>query len=224
MPFYVCFLDCKKAIDSVNRRILFTKLNKLSVSKHIFIVRYQVVVNSMVFINVDLYLTDKLPQNVGVPQGDRLAPILFTVFIANLDLFFKENIIFSRLLCRWFTPGIERRVKTTTSSVNSGEILRKKIFGSQKRKTQSNKITKRKRLCHYNQLTYRNTLLEFVKSFLNLLGVILQRNANPTKNVKHLRRKALVGTNTLSMKIDLAEVQLNTTKTIFEPIILPSAA
>ena len=89
-------------------------------------------------------------------------------------------------------------------------------------KTKVLKIRKAARLCHYDRLTYRNTLLEFENSFI-YLGVILQTNAYPNKHLKHLRRKALVGTNTLSMKIDLAKVQVNTARTLFETIILPSA-
>ena len=49
------------------------------------------------------------------------------------------------------------------------------------------------------------------------------RIQHPTKHLKHLRRKALIGTKTLSVKIDLAKVQLSTAMTLFESIILPSA-
>ena len=45
----------------------------------------------MVFIKIDQYFTEKLPQKVGVPQGDRLAPLLLTVVIADLDLFSKKT-------------------------------------------------------------------------------------------------------------------------------------
>ena len=89
-------------------------------------------------------------------------------------------------------------------------------------KTKVTKIRKACRLCHYDKLTYRKTILEFVNSF-NYLGVILQSNANPTKHLKQLRRKVLVGNYILSRKMDLAKEQLNTTRTLFESKILPSA-
>ena len=86
-------------------------------------------------------------------------------------------------------------------------------------------IQKAGRLCHHDQLTDRNTSVEFVNFFI-YLGVwelFLQTNAIPTKHLKHSRRKAFVGTNTLSMKMYLANVQLNTARTLFETKILPSA-
>ena len=46
----------------------------------------------MVFYRIDQYLTDKLTQNGGVYQSGRLAPFLFTVSIANLDLFLRKTV------------------------------------------------------------------------------------------------------------------------------------
>ena len=176
----------------------------------------------MVFIRIDQYLTGKLPKDVGVPQADRLAPIRFTVFIVDLDWFSRKtkvSVVFyadDLALGHRDLSKIQQALLTLENDCVNNDLEVKT------RKTKVMKIRKAGKLNHYDHLIYRNTVLEFVNSF-KYLGVILQTNANPTKHLKHLRRRALVGTITLSMKMDLTEVQLSTARTLFESTILPSA-
>ena len=96
----------------------------MGISAHFFNALYQCVVNIMVFIRIDHYLKDKLPQKVGVPQDDRLAPLFFTVFNTNLDLVVRKTEVLVVFYTDDFALG-HRPVKTTTSNVNFGENLRK---------------------------------------------------------------------------------------------------
>ena len=68
-------------------------------------------------------------------------------------------------------------------------------------------------------MTYKNA---FLVIFFIYMGFLLQINANPTKRLEKLRIKALVGSKTLSMKLNLAKVQLKTTGIFFETIMFPS--
>ena len=175
----------------------------------------------MVSIRIDEYLTDELHQNVGVPQGDRLAPLLLTVFIADLDLFLGKTGVSVVFYADDLALGHTDLSKLQQAMLTLKKYCVNNDLEANTGKTKVMKIRKAGRLCHYDQLTYRNTTMEFVNSF-NYLGVISRTNAYLTKHLKHLR-EALLGANTLSMKTDLAKVQLNTARTLFETIILPSA-
>ena len=223
MHFSACSLDFKKAFDSINQRILFTILHTLCISTHFVYVLYQCVVTNMMFVRIDQYHSDKLSLNVDVLHGNRLVLFLFTLLIVDLDLFSKktgDSVVFyadvlalgrtdvSKPQEARFTLG--KHCVITDLEVNTG-------------KTKVTKIRKAGRLSQYDQLTYRNTLLYFVNSF-KFLGVILQTKANPTKHPKHLRRKALVRSKSLSLKMDQAKMQLKRGRTLFESLITPSAS
>ena len=168
------------------------------------------------------HLTDKLTQNVGVPNGDRLAPLFFTIFVANLELILRNTEISGVFYADEFVLGHTELSKLQQAILIVEQFCVNVDLEVNTGKTKVMKTRKASRLRHYDQLTYRNTLLEFVTSF-NYLGVILQTNAKPIKHLKHSRRRGLFGTKTPSMRKDLAKLQLKTAWTLFESIIFPSA-
>ena len=176
----------------------------------------------MVFIRIDQYLTDKRPQVDGVPQSFRFALLLFTVFNAELDFFSGKAGVSVLVYANDLALGHTDLSKLDQAKLISDKNCVNDDLEFKTGRTNVMKIRRTARLCHNDQLTNINTPLDFMNS-LNYLGVILQTNTNPNKHLKHLSRKALVGTLTLSMKKDLAKVQLTTAKTPFETITLPPA-
>ena len=181
MPYYICFVDFRKAFDFINRRILFTKLHTLGISGHFLNVLFQRVVNNFVYIRIDQYLTDQLPQNIGVPQGDRLAPLLFTVFIADLDIFLRKTGVTVVFYADDLAIGHTDLSKLQRALLTLGKYCEKNDLEVNTEKTKVMKMRKAGRLCLYDLLTYKNTALEFVNTF-NYMGAVLQTNANPTSN------------------------------------------
>ena len=91
ISFYIFSVDFGKAFDSVSRRMLITNPHTLGNSFLFVNVLYQCLVINMVFIGKNQYLTNQRLQIVGVPPGDRLAPLQFTVFIGDLDLLSRKT-------------------------------------------------------------------------------------------------------------------------------------
>ena len=78
-PIYSCFIDLRKAFDSVWRKGLFYKLVKSGIgTKTINIIRgmYSKTKSSL---KTDSGCTDYFDINVGVRQGDSLSPTLFNI-------------------------------------------------------------------------------------------------------------------------------------------------
>ena len=81
---YGCFVDAKKAFDTVNRDLLWYKLQRIGVNGKILsaLVSLYRDTTSKVRVN-DLY-TDEFPVLSGVKQGCNLSPTLFAVYINDL--------------------------------------------------------------------------------------------------------------------------------------------
>ena len=83
--YYICFIDFEKAFDSIDRELLFNKLSKLGLSEHFLHVLYSLIASNYVCLKSGSYLMQKTAQNIGVPQGDKPSPLLFAIYIADLD-------------------------------------------------------------------------------------------------------------------------------------------
>lgn len=82
---YVCFVDLKKAFDSVNRDALFFKLAKMGVSeKFIKLLREKYKGCAFSVRDKEGRLSPPIASKVGVMQGDQLSPLLFNLFINDL--------------------------------------------------------------------------------------------------------------------------------------------
>ena len=81
---YVCFVDLKKAFDSLWRIGMLYKLAKMGVGKHMF----EIIKQQFIHTEASIKYNDKhsrfFPIDRGVKQGDSISPTLFNLFINDI--------------------------------------------------------------------------------------------------------------------------------------------
>ena len=90
-PLYVCFVDFKKAYDSVWRQALMFKLLSQNVSWMFFKIVKAMYINNNICVKINnCERTSFLKSNVGVLQGDSLSPLLFNLYISDLKTYILQ--------------------------------------------------------------------------------------------------------------------------------------
>lgn len=78
------FLDLKKAFDTVNHKILFTKLSKFNFSSEAKQWLNSYLINRSQSVRINDYISPSLPLKTGVLQVSNLGPLLFSLYINDL--------------------------------------------------------------------------------------------------------------------------------------------
>ena len=88
---YTCFIDFKKAFDSVIHEALMLKLQNIGIGGPFYRVIKNMYMENTLRIRVKDKITDSFETNIGVRQGDNLSPDLFKIFINDLPNTFNED-------------------------------------------------------------------------------------------------------------------------------------
>ena len=87
---YVCFVDAKKAFDTVQRDCLWYKLISLGVKGKILNAVQSLYTEVQCVVKVNDYLTPIIDVSQGVKQGCKLSPTLFSLYINDLAIEIKQ--------------------------------------------------------------------------------------------------------------------------------------
>lgn len=84
---YGLFVDLKRAFDSVSHDLLWKKLSNLGMSSKIIKIIASLYINANMAVKTPEGLSENCKINQGLLQGETLSPILFALFIADIEQF-----------------------------------------------------------------------------------------------------------------------------------------
>ena len=88
------FLDVKAAFDKVWHKGLIAKLNQININGRLLDLFSSYLTNRQQIVVVDGHKSEKQPVHAGVPQGSRLGPLLFIIYINDITEIGLESEIF----------------------------------------------------------------------------------------------------------------------------------
>ena len=148
---------------------------------------------SVNFIQVvsDSYLMEPINQSKGVPQGEKLSPPIFSLFIPCLADYLKGNE--GDLMIKFSADDLVIVSKTLSTSQMAMERLQKYCMTNKLEvtvsKTKALKFRRGGRLCAKDILLYNGNGIEFVKEF-HYLGIVFTPLSRPTAHLEHLKNKS----------------------------------
>lgn len=90
---YCAFVDYKKAFDSVDRKSLWFKLIQTGINGKVLTVIQNLYNGAKSCVKYKNELSEYFNCNVGVRQGENLSPLLFSIFLNDLEYFLSQNTI-----------------------------------------------------------------------------------------------------------------------------------
>ena len=87
---YCCYIDYSKALDTISRSELWSKLLKCNDSGKIFRVVCNMYKSAKSCVAINGLLTDNFSCLIGVRQGENLSPLLFSLYLNDLQEFLQK--------------------------------------------------------------------------------------------------------------------------------------
>jgi hypothetical protein len=88
---YCAFIDYQKAFDSINRIALWKKLISLNIKGNVLRVIYDMYSNAKSCVRIDNADSEYFSSSVGIRQGDNLSPLLFCIYLNDMQSYIEHN-------------------------------------------------------------------------------------------------------------------------------------
>jgi hypothetical protein len=192
-------LDMSKAFDTVNHKILLTKLHNLvgiaqNSTAHNLIQSY--LLNRLQVIKVGGKTSTEITMKHGVPQGSILGPLLFTLYTADLPSFIKNSECFlfaddTTIVCSAYS--IEKlTIATNLALEHFIHYAHENKLSVNASKTQAMLVTtnnRRNKLCDSLNLKIGDNKINLTET-INLLGITVSNNFKWEEHSSIVSKKA----------------------------------
>ena len=181
-----CFLDPKKAFDTVNHSILISKLYKYGIRGSTLEWFKSYLSNRQQYVQIHKTKSDTKPITCGIPQGSILGPLLFIIYIN--DLAQVSEVLCTILFADDTTVTIQGDNESVLINTLNIELEKLNIW------LQANKLTINESKSHYmifhrrrrkidiNNPSLNNNVLQRVK-YTEFLGVFIDDGLKWTNHI-----------------------------------------
>ena len=224
---YACFVDYKKAFDITNREKLTSKLQLMGFPIQVCKLIFDILAGLRLRVRSNGAISPEFATFNGVPQGDPLSPLLYSLYTADLPDFLDHR-------------GVELGQKDLTIKYllyaddllllsHSSEDLQRSInsLGRYVDRTQLIvNVAKTKCMVFYRGYCpdftcyFKGNPLERCKSF-NYLGVVLTTQLASGQHIQHILSKCNQRIGFLFAKLPLKNIPLPVALNIFDTYVLP---
>ena len=228
---YFCFVDFRKAYDSIWREALFKKLLGYGVSSNFVSLLRNMHEKTKLSVRLPRSITEFFSSNVGLKQGRNMSPILFNLFVNDINEIFDVrfchpvslgNIKLSNLLYADDLILISE-TKTGLQSCldNLQAYCQKWKLTVNNKKTKVMVVEKRQSSAQIHRFNFQKEFLEICKLY-PYLGTMITNNGNFKVNIEELCKSVRrVMYTLLGSTNKFASGNLKVLLKLFDKMILP---
>ena len=226
---YACFVDLRKAFDTVSRDLLLYKIANLDISGNFFNVLSDMYDKSIAKIKISGLLSPDIKILRGTEQGHPLSPDLFKLFIQELSSLFKSvgsyphlnNITVSHLLWADDLVLLALNYKSLQDNINIlSEFCNRMGLEINIKKTKVITFCPTKQRPKYETFVIGNHTIEHAIKYC-YLGIMFDRNGTFSTANTELRAKALRGFFSLKKNFIKDSLSFKSTTILFDTLIKP---
>ena len=223
---YTCFVDYKKAFDLVNRQKLSIKLQNFGVPTEFCKIIFYLLADMQLRTRSNGSISPSFDSFNGVPQGDPLSPLLFSLYTADLP-----NALSQRGVS--LNNGTEIRyllyaddLVLITNEPDQLQVALNELENYVRQYDLTVNVSKTKCLTFYKgghrtaEFLFNGLPIENVNSF-TYLGVVFTTRLSAHKHVEHIISKCNSRIGFLFAKVPIKELPLDMVLKIFNIYVLP---
>jgi hypothetical protein len=226
---FACFVDYRKAFDLVNREKLATKLQSLGFPAQICRLIFDTLQGLRLRVRSNNAISPEFPSFNGVPQGDPLSPLLYTLFTADLPASLAHAGV--ELGHQNFTIKYLLYADDLVLLSHSDQELQRSL-GALERYADLNELTVNaektkcvvfyRGFCPKSSFYYKGKEIECCKKF-TYLGVVLTTQLASGEHVKHVISKCNQRIGFLFAKLPMKDIPISVALDIFRTYVAPIA-
>jgi hypothetical protein len=224
---FACFVDYKKAFDLVDRASLCEKLQLMGVPTQFAKLIFDILAGIRFLVRSNEALSPPFQSFNGVPQGDPMSPLLYTLYTGDLPgyLSHKGAALSNNFRVRYLLYADDLLLLAETP--NDLQLSLNDLMEYARKFQITVNVTKTKCMIFYKGVPgprsvflYDGTELEQCNEF-NYLGVIFTTRLSASKHVDQIISKCNTRIGYLFSKVPLKEIPLNVAVDLFRIYVLP---